>query len=135
MKLIHKITLSLAYFALCITVNAQQIDLKELKGIKARSIGPAGMSGRVTAIDVDHSNQNRIFVGAASGGVWLSESGGINWKPIFDDQPVQSIGAIKINQNNPLDIWVGTGEGNPRNSLNQGNGIYRSRGRRCIIDH
>ena len=108
------------------TVFAQQIDIKKLKGMKPRAIGPAGMSGRITAIDVVNSNPDIIYAGAASGGVWKSESGGIDWKPIFDEQPLQGIGAIAIQQNNPDVVWVGTGEGNPRNSLNGGYGIYKS---------
>jgi photosystem II stability/assembly factor-like uncharacterized protein len=54
------------------------------------------------------------------------KDGGITWTPIFDDQPALSIGAIKINQQNPSEIWVGTGEGNPRNSQNSGKGIFRT---------
>ncbi|MEE9439257.1 MAG: hypothetical protein V3V14_09685 [Saprospiraceae bacterium] len=103
-----------------------QLKLEDWKGLSFRNIGPAGMSGRVTAIDVDLSDSDRIFIGTASGGVWLSENGGISWVPIFDKQPVMSIGSLKINQNNPSEIWVGTGEGNPRNSLNTGAGIYKS---------
>lgn len=103
-----------------------QFNVDDFQAMKFRSIGPAGMSGRITAIDVDLSNPDRIFAGAASGGVWLSENGGTSWKPIFDDQSSLAIGAIKINQKNPSEIWVGTGEGNPRNSLNTGNGIYKS---------
>ncbi len=107
-------------------LSAQKMDVEQLKGLKIRNIGPAGMSGRITAIDVDLSNPDRIYAGAASGGVWLSENGGIDWKPIFDDQPNQSIGAITINQSNPSEIWVGTGEGNPRNSQNSGGGVFKS---------
>ena len=104
----------------------QDFNAEHFKSMEARNIGPAGMSGRVTAIDVDLSNQNRIFAGTASGGLWLSENGGISWKPIFDKQDVLSIGAIAINQKNPAEIWVGTGEGNPRNSQNSGAGIFKS---------
>lgn len=107
-------------------MNAQKVEVELLKGIKARSIGPAGMSGRVTTIDVDLSHPNTIYAGTASGGVWKSESGGIRWTPIFDKEKVQSIGALAINQKNPAEIWVGTGEGNPRNSHNSGIGIYKS---------
>lgn len=113
----------------CLTVfslQGQELDLKNWKNLNFRNIGPAGMSGRVTAIDVDLSDKDRIYVGTASGGVWLSENGGISWEPIFDDQPTLAIGSVKINQNNPSEIWVGTGEGNPRNSLNTGAGIYKS---------
>ena len=107
-------------------LNAQKVDTEQLKGLKIRNIGPSGMSGRITTIDVDLRDPDRIYVGTASGGVWLSESGGINWEPIFDKEAVQSIGALTINQNNPDEIWVGTGEGNPRNSQNSGAGIYKS---------
>ncbi len=108
-------------------LTAQDINLDHLKeGMPIRSIGPAGMSGRVTAIDVNLTNDQHIFVGTASGGVWKSESGGIRWEPIFDDAPLQAVGSIKINQQNPSEIWVGTGEGNPRNSMNTGEGIFKS---------
>jgi photosystem II stability/assembly factor-like uncharacterized protein len=110
-----------------------QFDVANFKAMKFRNIGPAGMSGRITAIDVDLSNPNRIFAGAASGGVWLSENGGISWSPVFDEQSTLAIGSIKINQKNPSEIWVGTGEGNPRNSLNMGNGIYKSSGWRTNL--
>jgi photosystem II stability/assembly factor-like uncharacterized protein len=105
---------------------SQSIDVKKLEGMKPRNIGPAGMSGRVTAIDVVLSNPEVIYAGTASGGIWRSTSGGISWAPVFDDAPVQSIGSIKINQHNPSEIWAGTGEGNPRNSQNSGEGIYKT---------
>ena len=73
-----------------------------------------------------NNNRDIIYVGTASGGVWKSTSGGVNWKPLFQDQLTASIGSIAIQQNNPDVVWVGTGEGNPRNSLNGGYGIYRS---------
>ncbi|MEN8187500.1 MAG: hypothetical protein ABFR05_10270 [Bacteroidota bacterium] len=107
-------------------VQAQHIDVKKLKGMSPRSVGPAGMSGRITAIDVVNDQPNVIYVGAASGGVWKSESEGIDWEPIFDKENLQAIGAITIQQSNPDVIWVGTGEGNPRNSVNGGYGIYKS---------
>jgi photosystem II stability/assembly factor-like uncharacterized protein len=110
----------------CMTaLQAQKIDLERLKGIKPRSIGPATMSGRITTIDVDTKN-DIIYAGAASGGVWKSSGGGTAWEPIFDKESNQSIGAICVQPNNPSVIWVGTGEGNPRNSQNFGNGIYKS---------
>jgi len=107
-------------------ILAQQLDLEKLKNLKTRSIGPAGMSGRVTAIDVVTTNPEIIYAGTASGGLWKSESGGIDWTPIFDDQPIASIGAVAIQQSNPDVIWAGTGEGNPRNSLTGGYGLYKS---------
>ena len=104
----------------------QKVDVELLEGLKTRNIGPAGMSGRVTSIDAVVANPDVIYIGTASGGVWHSDNGGITWKPIFDKEAVQSIGSVTINQNNPSEIWVGTGEGNPRNSMNSGAGVYKS---------
>ncbi len=127
MKFLLQFVLSIALTSFaCLSLNSQDIDFSQFEQIKPRNIGPAGMSGRVTAIDVDLSNKDKIFLGTASGGVWLSENGGVTWKPIFDEVSILSIGAIKINQSNPSEIWVGTGEGNPRNSQNSGAGVYRS---------
>jgi len=108
------------------TLFADDLDMKKLKAMKARAIGPGGMSGRVTAIDVVLSNTDVIYVGTASGGLWRSESGGIKWEPIFDDQKAASIGDVAVDPNNPDVIWVGTGEGNPRNSQSAGFGVYKS---------
>lgn len=121
-----RLLLTLCSAILTLSLSAQTLDLKPFKNIKPRNIGPSGMSGRITAIDVVHKEPDHIYAGSASGGVWKSESGGITWTPIFDDQAIQAIGAIAINQANPSDIWVGTGEGNPRNSQNFGLGIYRT---------
>ncbi len=102
------------------------IDTNLLSGLKARSIGPAGMSGRVAAIDAVEANPDVVYVGAATGGVWKSTNGGLTFDPIFDDQPVAAIGSIAIFQANPSIVWVGTGEGNVRNSASVGNGLYRT---------
>src|SRR5687768_12663453 len=96
------------------------------RGVRTRNIGPAGMSGRIAAVEVDPSDETRIFVGASSGGVWLSDNGGVTWEPIFDDQPTQSIGDVVVSPANPDLIWVGTGEGNPRQSVSVGRGVFRS---------
>ncbi len=103
-----------------------QVDPSAFATMKARSIGPAGMSGRVAAVDAVASNPNVIYVGAATGGVWKSADGGLTWQPVFDDQPASSVGAVAVFQANPDVVWVGTGEGNPRNSAGVGNGVYKS---------
>lgn len=108
------------------SIFSQNLSMDIFKNIHPRNIGPGGMSGRVTAIDVVHSNPDIMYVGTASGGLWKSTSGGIKWEPIFEEEVTASIGAVAIQQSNPSVIWVGTGEGNPRNSLNGGYGIYRS---------
>src|SRR5437868_992897 len=120
--------LFIAFISMFIISNvfSQKIDLNQFKNLKARSIGPAGMSGRVTSIDAVVSNPDIIYLGTASGGVWKTENAGTTWAPIFDEQPILNIGSIAVQQSNPSVIWVGTGEGNPRNSINLGAGIYKS---------
>ncbi len=103
-----------------------KIDPTLFSGIKPRNIGPANMSGRIGDIDAVFANPNIIYVGTATGGVWKSINGGLNWSPIFDDQSASSIGAVRICQQNPNIVWVGTGEGNPRNSAGVGRGIFKS---------
>lgn len=122
----YKKPLLLLVLLYAFSATAQKISLSQFKNWKPRNIGPAGMSGRVTAIDAVVNNPNTIYVGAASGGVWKTENSGHSWTPVFDEQPIQNIGAIAIQQSNPSVVWVGTGEGNPRNSLNLGAGIYRT---------
>lgn len=117
------LTLSFLVSAACL---AQSPDVSELRAFQPRSIGPASMSGRVTAIAVEHKNPNHIFIGTASGGLWKSTSGGLTWQPVFDTMGTGSIGAVAIQQNNPDVVWAGTGEGNPRNSHNSGIGIFKS---------
>jgi len=113
-------------FIICLLAAAQKISLDQFKNLKPRNIGPSGMSGRIVSIDAVHKNPAIIYVGAASGGIWKTENAGADWKPIFDEQPLQNIGALAIQQSNPSIVWAGTGEGNPRNSLNIGEGIYKS---------
>ena len=122
-------TIRLAIFCILLisqSLFAQKISLDQFKNLKTRSIGPAGMSGRVTAIDAVYTNPDLIYLGSASGGVWKTENGGSIWQPVFDEQPILNIGAVAIQQTNPSVVWVGTGEGNPRNSLNIGKGIFKS---------
>ena len=121
----RKLNFLVALF-ICTNLSAQKISTNQFKNLKPRSIGPAGMSGRVTAIDALHNNPDIIYLGTASGGVWKTENGGSNWQPMFDEQPILNIGAVAIQQSNPSVVWAGTGEGNPRNSLNLGGGIYKS---------
>ena len=121
-----KLVLSITALALAAAGYAQTISPDVLEDMKFRSIGPAGMSGRVTSIDVNPLNDNHIFVGTASGGVWVSENAGQSWTSIWDDQPTAGIGAVKVDPTNPDVIWVGTGEGNPRNSQSSGGGLFKS---------
>ncbi|NNM04910.1 MAG: hypothetical protein HKO65_07380 [Gemmatimonadetes bacterium] len=107
-------------------LSSQELDPAVLGGMQARSIGPAGMSGRIASIDAVESDPNVVYVGAATGGLWKSVNGGQTWTPLFDEQRVLGIGAVAVFQPNPDIVWVGTGEGNPRNSAGVGAGIYKS---------
>src|SRR5256714_6470912 len=106
---------------------AVKVDSETISGLGARNIGSAAMSGRIAAVDAVHEGARlTIYIGAASGGVWKSTNGGTTFKPVFDKQPVQSIGAVTIDPKNPKVIWVGSGESWMRNSVSIGDGIYRS---------
>ncbi len=108
-------------------VSAVKIDAETISGLGARNIGSAAMSGRVAAVDAVQEGQRlTVYVGAASGGVWKSSNGGTTFKPVFDKQPVQSIGAVTIDPKNAKTIWVGTGEAWTRNSVSVGDGVYKS---------
>jgi photosystem II stability/assembly factor-like uncharacterized protein len=103
------------------------VDSAVISGLGNRNIGSAAMSGRIAAVAArNQGGKTLLFVGAASGGVWKSQDGGTTFKPVFDEQPVQSIGAITIDPSNPRTVWVGTGEAWTRNSVSVGNGIYKS---------
>jgi photosystem II stability/assembly factor-like uncharacterized protein len=102
-------------------------DSATISGLGARNIGSATMGGRISAIDaVDENGKITVFVGSASGGVWKSINGGTTFKPVFDREPVQSIGAVTIDPSNHKTVWVGTGESWTRNSVSIGDGIYKS---------
>src|ERR1700757_4326444 len=75
-----------------------------------RPLGPGNMSGRVAAVAVVESRPTTIYVGAASGGVWKTVNNGVSWAPIFDEQPVASIGDVAVAPSDPNVVWVGTGE-------------------------
>ncbi|HEX7112990.1 MAG TPA: hypothetical protein VF216_11125, partial [Mizugakiibacter sp.] len=103
-------------------------DSGAISGLGARNIGSATMSGRIAALAAVDAKDGKttLYVGAASGGVWKSLDGGTTFKPVFDKQPVQSIGAIAVDPQHPDTVWVGTGEAWTRNSVSVGNGIYKS---------
>jgi photosystem II stability/assembly factor-like uncharacterized protein len=106
---------------------AYRFDAATVSGLPARNIGSATMSGRIAALDaVEQDGRITVFVGAASGGVWKSVNGGTTYKPVFDRQDVQSIGAVAIDPSNPKIVWVGSGEAWTRNSVSVGDGVYKS---------
>jgi photosystem II stability/assembly factor-like uncharacterized protein len=97
----------------------------EFKPLKFRPIGPVA-GGRVARATGVPGDPLTYYAATASGGVWKSADGGIHWKPIFDDQPVASIGSIAVSPSDPNVIYVGSGEANIRGNVAPGNGIYKS---------
>lgn len=89
-----------------------------------RYVGPPG--NRASAVAGVPGDSNVYYVGAASGGVWKSTDGGTRWRPIFDEQTAQSIGAIALAPSDPNIVWVGTGEPFIRSNVSVGDGIYKS---------
>ncbi|HEY1676392.1 MAG TPA: glycosyl hydrolase [Candidatus Sulfotelmatobacter sp.] len=120
----------IAMLACAVAVPAQnsvKFDSATISGLPARNIGSATMSGRIAAVDaIDQDGRITVFVGSASGGVWKSVNGGTTYRPVFDRETAQSIGAVAIDPSNPKIVWVGTGEAWVRNSVSVGDGIYKS---------
>jgi photosystem II stability/assembly factor-like uncharacterized protein len=94
--------------------------------LRFRNAGPAVSGGRLGAVAGTDADPSLYYAGAAGGGVWRSTNAGQTFVPVFDSQGVASIGAIAIDPRDPKIVWVGTGEGAPRNDVSQGDGIYRS---------
>ncbi|MEO7240575.1 MAG: sialidase, partial [Sphingomicrobium sp.] len=107
---------------------APTADSAAISGLGIRNIGSATMSGRIAAVAARQEDDGKvtIYAGAASGGVWKSDDSGTTFKPVFDKQPVQSIGALALDPTNKDVVWAGTGESWTRNSVSIGNGVYKS---------
>ncbi|KYG82315.1 WD40/YVTN/BNR-like repeat-containing protein [Roseivirga echinicomitans] len=106
-------------------VSAQTSLDDQFGSQRFRFIGPEG--NRTIAIAGEPGNPMVNYIGAASGGLWKTENGGLNWRPIFDDQDISSIGSVALAPTDPKQVWVGTGETfliRPAHAM--GNGIYFS---------
>lgn len=97
-----------------------------LTAFQWRNIGPANMAGRADAIVASEKNPALVYLGAATGGVWKSVNAGTTWDPVFTKYGTASVGALALFQPNPEIVWVGTGEGDVRNSAGWGDGVYKS---------
>jgi hypothetical protein len=97
-----------------------------LKSLKWRSTGPANVGGRITDIDGIPGDPRTFYAAGADGGLWRTTNLGTTFEPLFEDQPVYSVGAVTLAPSDHHIIWLGSGEGDPRNSVSYGNGVYRS---------
>ena len=119
------LVLSLLALYLCaLTISAQEADKDILGALRYRHIGPTG--NRVTSVVGIPGQPNIYYAGAASGGVWKTIDGGVHWEPIFDSQPVSSIGALAVAPSDSNIVWAGTGEPWIRSHISVGEGIYKS---------
>jgi len=119
----------LAYVCLLVSVSvtahAQLLSSEQIQGMKWRMIGPF-RGGRTVGATGVPGQPNVFYIGVNNGGVWKTNDYGHTWKPIFDDQPTGSIGALAVAPSNPAIIYVGSGEGLQRPDLSTGDGMYKS---------
>jgi photosystem II stability/assembly factor-like uncharacterized protein len=126
--MLRSILLASAAALIASPAAAQSFDSAAVSGLGVRNIGSATMSGRIAAVAGRQEKDGKVtlLIGSASGGVWKSEDGGTTFKPVFDKQPVKSIGAVALDPTDKEVMWVGTGESWTRNSVSVGNGVYKS---------
>lgn len=116
-----------ALFLLLVAASAvaQSVPPARMSGLKWRLVGPF-RGGRVVAVAGVPGDSRTFYFGAVNGGIWKTTDAGTVWRPIFDDQPVGSIGAIAVAPTDPKTIYAGTGESDIRSDLSSGNGVYKS---------
>jgi photosystem II stability/assembly factor-like uncharacterized protein len=133
---LHYFTLILLLFSFDLTAqrkgkaadNTQSLLADStFNGLKFRNIGPGFMSGRIADIAIHPTDFSTWYVAVGSGGVWKTINAGTTWTPVFDKQPVYSIGCVTIDHNNPNLVWVGTGENVGGRHVGYGDGIYLSK--------
>ena len=118
------LTALLSIIAMPGSIHAQQIAPEMYQQLEFRHIGPVG--NRAASVAGVVGDPHMYYAGAASGGIWKTVDGGLNWKPIFDDQPVHSIGSLAVAPSDPNVVWAGTGEAFIRSNVSIGNGVFRS---------
>ena len=107
--------------------KAQSIwNEKTFEGLKFRSIGPAFMSGRLSDIAIDPTNENVWYAAVSSGGLWKTINAGTTWKPLTDKESFYATGCVTIDPINSGVIWLGTGENNGGRHIGVGHGVYKS---------
>ncbi len=104
---------------------AQQYDANLYSGLRWRSIGPF-RAGRVNAVSGVVGQPDTFYFGSVGGGVWKTTNAGRTWAPVFDSASSASIGAIGVSSSNADVIYVGTGEADMRDSIQFGDGMYKS---------
>ena len=124
MKSARALIMIVTFISIAMSAESEKRSL--LGDLKWRNIGPANMGGRVSAIEGVAGDPNTYYVGGADGRIFKTINNGVTFDEIFNDQDAYSIGAITVAPSDPNVLWVGTGEGDPRNSVGYGRGVYRS---------
>lgn len=124
-RVVSAVILVAAAFVTSAPLAAQTYDEKLLQGLKYRLIGPYRGGRALTAVGVP-SEPNTYYFGAVAGGVWKTTNGGMTWVPLFDKQPVSSIGSLAVADSDPNVLYVGTGEACIRGNISHGDGVYKS---------
>ncbi|HEX4627307.1 MAG TPA: hypothetical protein VH137_00835, partial [Gemmatimonadales bacterium] len=115
----------LALAAAAPVASGQQVDTMLWARLRFRFVGPEG--NRAVAVVGEPGNRQVAYVGAASGGIWKTEDGGVHWRAVFDSAPVQAIGALALAPSAHNVVWAGTGETFfIRSTTALGNGVYQS---------
>ncbi len=124
-SLFRLLIFTLAFLALAVAGVAQAVPSEFVNGLRWRLIGPF-RGGRVVAVAGVPGDSTTFYFGAVNGGIWKTIDAGVVWTPIFDGQPVGSIGALAVAPSEPKTIYAGTGESDIREDLSSGNGVYKS---------
>jgi photosystem II stability/assembly factor-like uncharacterized protein len=127
-RLISKFTIAVLASCLLLTAGvarAQHVDESQLQGLKWRQIGPFRGGRSLTAVGIP-GNSSVFYFGAVAGGIWKTTNGGLTWLPIFDKEPVSSIGSIAVAESDPNVIYAGSGEACIRGNISYGDGVYKS---------
>jgi photosystem II stability/assembly factor-like uncharacterized protein len=124
LRFVHQLCVFCLPFFISVAI-AQTVPPEMFNGLKWRLIGPF-QGGRAVAVSGVPGDPMTFYFGAVGGGIWKSIDAGVSWKPIFDSQPVASIGALVVAPSDPNVIYAGTGESDIREDLTSGNGMYKS---------
>jgi photosystem II stability/assembly factor-like uncharacterized protein len=117
--------MGIASLLIALPIGAQTVSPQLFNDMEWRLIGPF-RAGRVVAVAGVPGDSTTFYFGSVDGGVWKTTNAGTVWVPIFDKQPVASIGALAVSESNPKVIYVGTGESDIRSDLASGDGVYKS---------
>ena len=124
-RTIRLVLLALAGFGVGATARPAAVDPALFQDLRYRLIGPF-RGGRVLAVAGVPGEPSHFYFGSVNGGVWETNDAARTWQPIFDSQPIASIGALALAPSNPRILYVGTGEADMRSDIAQGDGMYKS---------